>query len=392
MLPLILCSDGYLLTVMKLEDTYSLTSLVTSLVKVSRSKLSQYNQMMDNSIKEKKRKKSLSSISLHGNHLNAFSDISNLPDSAHTVQSRLHNTSKYSVRFAGIDSVHETSLQNESDPLKHIVSQAITAFCLLLNSETFQPHSGMFPYNETIDSTMTNSFHNDVITVGDMVIATLLGIDGAMESTSGDLKSSFTMSHLASVVFKILELMPLDVNCSHYGLFSKLISAFLQLYFTELHHGIDHWSVMLKYNYNDKVKFIRNYCSRISTDANLLHYIIECINHTYIMSSSVSGIYGGETSTVVNFTSLSFLISSLQSLVKDVYFFINLLKSFFAQNQPQVLSHVKSSIRTSLEILKFAKHWLASLTGPKPHCEKLIPGNDIWKAVFININTIFLCI
>ena len=376
---MILCSDGYLLTVTKLEETYSLTSLVTSLVKVSRAKLSQYNQMQGNiegGPREKKRRKSLSSISLHDDHPNAFSDISNFPDVAQTVQSRLHNTSKYSVHFAGIDSIHETSLQGDNDPLHHIFSQAITAFCLLLNSEILLPHSGMFPYyNETIDSTMMNSIRNDVITAGDVVIVTLLGIDGPLDSNSeGFLKSSFSMSHLASVILKIFELMPLDVNCSHYGLFSKLISAFLQLYFTELHHGIDHWSAVLKYNYNDKVKFIENYCYRISTAANLLHYIIEHVNLIYDMSYCISS---DQISTKINFASISFLMPSFQFLVQDVYFFINLLKKFFAQNQPNVLSYVKKNVRTSLEVLKFANHWLTCLTGTKPPCKNVIPGNYI---------------
>ena len=375
MLPVILCSDGYLLTVMKLEETYSLTSLVTSLVKVSKAKLSQYNQMQGNiesSTKEKKRRKSLSSISLHDDHPNAFSDISNFPDVAQAVQSRLQNTNKYSVRFEGIDSIHETSLHGDNDPLHHVFSQAITAFCLLLNSEVLLPHSGMFPYSGTIDNVLMNSICHDVITAGDVVIATLLGIDDTMDLNMDGMKSSFSMSHLASVILKIFELMPLDVNCSHYCLCSKLISAYLQLYFAELHHGIDHWSAVLKYNYNDKVKYIESYCCRITTTANLLHYIIEQVNLTYDMSYCINS---DEISTRTNFASVSFLIPSFQFLVQDVY---NLLKKFFAQNQPNVLNHVKKSVRTSLEVLKFANHWLTCLTGTKPPGKKLIPGNYIF--------------
>ena len=375
-LPVILCSDGYLLTVMKLEETYNLASLVISLVKVSKARLSQYNHMERNTegiTKERKRRKSLSSISLHDDHPNAFSDISNLPDVTQTIQSRLRSTGKYSVRFEGIDSIHETSsLHGDGDPLHHIFSQAITAFCLLLNSEMFLPHSGMFPYNGAIDSATMSSIRNDVITAGDVVITTLLGIDGPLDFNSEGLKSAFSLSRLASVILKIFELMPLDVHCSHYGLFSKLTSAFLQLYFTELHHGIDHWSATLKYNYSDKVKFIESYCYSITTTANLLHYIKECIKLTYDMSYCIN-----DSDEISNFTSVSFLIPSYQFLVQDVYFFINLLKKYFAQNQPNVLDHVKKSVRTSLEVLKFANHWLTCLTGAKPPGKKLIPGNCI---------------
>lgn len=375
-LPLILCSDGYLLTILKLEDTYSLTSLVTSLVKVCKAKLSQCNYTrtdINNSTNEKKRKKSLSSISLHDTHPNAFSDISNFPDVAQTVESSLHNAGKYTVRFAGIDSIHDTSHhQGDTDPLNHVFSPATTAFCLLLNSEILLPYSGMFPHNGTIDSAKMDSIYSDVVKAGDIVIAALLGIDGSVDSTSDSMKSSFSVSQLAPVVLKIFELMPLDTNCSHYGLFSKLIFVFLQLYFTELHHGNDHWSVVLKYNYNDKIKFIGNYCHRISTTADLLHYIIECINHTYDMSYCICS---DKMSPV---PSVSFLIPSLQSLVKDVYFFINLLKNIFAQNQPNVLDHVKKSIHISLEVLKFAKHWLTLLAGIKPPSKKLTPGNNIY--------------
>ena len=391
-LPLILCSDGYLLTVMKLEETYNLASLVTSLVKVSKARLSQYNHVQGNTesiTKGRKRRKSLSSISLHDNHPNIFSDISNLPDVTQTAQSRLHSTSKYSVRFEGIDSIHETSsLYGDDDPLHQIFSQTITAFCLLLNSEVLLPHSGMLPYSGVIDSATMNSIRNDVITAGDVVITTLLGIDDPLDCNSeGILKSSFSMSHLASVILKIFELMPLDVYCSHYGLFTKLTSTFLQLYFTELHHGIDHWSAVLKCNYNDRVKFIDSYCCSITTTANLLHYIIECINLTYDMSRCIS--HSDEISTRTNFASVSFLIPSFQFLVQDVYFFINLLKKFFAQNQPNVLNHVKKSIRTSLEVLKFANHWLTYLTGTKPPSKKLIPGNCKY---FVIINTTLIIV
>jgi len=348
-----------------------------SLVKASKTKLSQYHHEMsrnlENSTNEKKKKKSISSVSLHDSHPKAFLDISNFSDLSQTTQSKLHSTSKYSVHFAGIDSPHETSLQSDNNPLSHILSQVTTAFCLLLNSETLLPHSGMFPYNGAIDSTKMSNICSDIVKAGDMVIATLLGIDESLDSTSYGLKSSFSISYLASVILKILELMPLDTHCSHYGLFSKLISAFLQLYFTELHHVIDHWSAILKYNYNDKVNFIKSYCCRISTAANLLHYIIELVNHTYNMSSSIS--YCNEVSTVASFASISFLIPSFQFLIKDVYVFINLLKNIFAQNQPKVLDHVKKSIRTSLEVLKFAKHWLTCLTGTKPPSKKLIQGN-----------------
>lgn len=384
---MILCSDGYLLTVMKLEEAYSLTSLVVSLVNASKTKLSQYHEMrgnLESSIEEKKMKKSSSSVSLHDSHPKAFLDISNFSDLAQTTQSRLHSTSKYSVHFAGIDSPHETSLK--SDPLNHILSQVTAAFCLLLNSEVLLPHSGMFPYNGTIDSVKMSNIYSDTVKAGDMVITTLLGID---ELSSCGLKSSFPTSYLTSVVLKILELMPLDTNCSHYGLFSKLISAFLQLYFTELHDVIDHLSAILKYNYNDKVNFIKSYCCRISTTANLLHYIIELVNHTYNMSPFMS--YCTEVSTVASFASFSFLTSSFQFLVKDVYIFINLLKNIFAQNQPKVLDYVKKCIRTSLEVLKFAKHWLAYLTGTKLPSKKLIQGNYIKCCIYkYVINTIVI--
>ena len=375
-LPLILCSDGYLLTVLSLGETYSLIGLVISLVKVSKAKFSHYNQMRENKDtikKEKKRRQSLSSISLHGNHQNAFSDISNFPDLDQTVQSRLHSTSKYSVHFAGIDDVHETSLHDDGDPVSHIFSHATSAFCLLLNSETLLPHSGMFPYSGIIDNAKVDCAHSDMVRAGNLVISVLLGIDGPLDLTSGNLKSFFSMSHLAPVVLKLFELMPLDTNCSHYGLYSKLTSVFLQLYFTELHHGFDHWSAVLKYNYSDKVNFIENYCHTISTTASLLHYIIECVNHTYDMSCCVCG---DEMSAVTSFASVSFLIPSFQFLVKDVYFFINLLKNLFAQNQSNVMDHVKKSIRTSLEVLKFTQHWLTCLTGgTKLPTKKLNPGN-----------------
>ena len=390
-LPMILCSDGYLLTVIRLGETYNLIGLVIPLVKAAKAKFSQYNQMRENkdtSIKEKKRRKSLSSISLHDNHLTAFSDISNFPDLDQTVQSRLQSTSKYSVRFAGIDDVHETSLYDDSDPVGHMFSYATAAFCLLLNSEVMVPYSGMFPYNGTIDSTKVDGAYSDMVRAGNLVISTVLGIDGPLGLTGDSLKSLFSVSHLAPVVLKLFELMPLDTNCSHHGLYSKLTSAFLQLYFSELHNDIDHWSVVMKYNYNDKVKFIENYCHTISTTANLLHYIIECISHTYDMSHCISG---DQISTVTSFASVSFLIPSFQFLVKDVYFFINLLKNLFAQNQSNVMDHVKKSIRTSLEVLKFAQHWLTCLTGTKPPTKKLIPGNKIKYCIykyFININTI----
>ena len=65
------------------------------------------------------------------------------------------------------------------------------------------PHSGVFPYNRTLDSVMMDNIHNDVIRAGDAVIATLLGIDGPLDSNSEVLKSSFPMSHLTSVILKI---------------------------------------------------------------------------------------------------------------------------------------------------------------------------------------------
>ena len=102
-LPMILCSDGYLLTIMKLEETYSLTSLVTSLVKISKAKLSQYNQMQGNierSAKEKKRKRSLSAISLHDNPPDAFSDITNFPESTPTIQSHARCTISVNIQYA----------------------------------------------------------------------------------------------------------------------------------------------------------------------------------------------------------------------------------------------------------------------------------------------------
>ena len=373
-LPMILCSDGYLLTVMKLEETYCLTSLVISLVKACKTKLTQYNQMqgsIESSTKERKRRKSLSSVSIHDDLPNAFSDISNFPDLTESIQSRLRSTSKYSVHFAGIDSVHETSLQEDSDLLSHVSSLAITAFCLLLNSEALLEHSSMFPYNGAVDSAMINAIHVDVVKAGDMVISTLMGTVGQLD-TDSVLKSSFSMSQLASVILRIFELMPLDMNCSHYGLFSKLVSTFLQLYFNELHCGIDHWSVVLKYNYKDKVEFIESYCYRISTSANLLHYIMEQIKHIYDMSYCING---DKTSATTSVASFSFLIPSFQFLAKDVYFFINLLKKCFAQNQPDVLKHVKKSIRTSLKVLKFANHWLVCLTGSTSYSKKLIPGS-----------------
>lgn len=365
-LPMILCSDGYLLTVMKLEESYNLTSLVMSLVKASKARLAQYNEMkghLEASTKEKKAKQSLSSISLHDDCPKVFSDISNLSD---LTQTGLHSTSKYSVQFAGINSINETSFQSGDDPLNHVFSQATTAFCLLLNSEMLLPYHGMFPYKRTIDSAKMSTICSDVVKAGDIVIATLLGIDGPLDSC---LKSSFSMSYLSSVVLKIFDLMSLDVNSSHYGLFSKLITAFLQLYFTELHRGIDHWSAVLKYNYNDKLKFIDNYSYKISTAANLLHYVIEQFNSVYHMSSSLSD------DEIFSFTSISFLVPSFQFLIKDVYFFINLLKNLYAQNQPKVLNHVRECIRTSLEVLKFAKDWLKCLTGTKPPNKRLIPGN-----------------
>ena len=334
---------------------------------------------IENSTKERKRRKSLSSVSIHDDLPNAFSDISNFPDLTESIQSRLRSTSKYSVHFAGVDSVNETSLQSDGDLLRRISSLAITAFCLLLNSETLLQHSGMFPYNGEVDSAMINAIHIDVVKAGDMVISALLGTVGQLDSDSV-LKSSFSMSQLASIISRIFELMPLDINRSHYGLFSKLVSSYLQLYFTELHHGIDHWSIVLKYNYKDKVEFIESYCYRISISANLLHYIMEQIKHIYDTSYCISG-----DKIATSVASFSFLIPSFQFLAKDVYFFINLLKKCFAQNQPNVLNHVKKNIRTSLEVLKFANHWLVCLTSTTSPSRKLIPGNNIIMFVFISI-------
>ena len=290
--PLILCSDGYLLTVMELP--HNLTSLVMCLTEQCRVE-----------------HKSVSLVDLSRNRL---SDISNV---VHSAKRQFPFTAK--------------SYDVTSDD--H--SKLCTAFCLLLISEQFTPHHGHYPSQEDC---------GDLITARDLVL---------------DLIGMVSMSNLAPLVLRLLELMPLDIYHSHYNLYAELLSHYLHLCVTEL-------GDVLHNNSSSSELLMDSYCTRVSTILRFIQYVIEIVNSEYSLSS-----YGAASSSC-----FSFLLPSLRCLVKHTYSFVGQLKRFSEKSN---ISEVKSSVHVCLQLLKFAKHWITLLTCTKASDCKPLKGKHIYS-------------
>ena len=322
--PVLLCSDGYSITVMKLDDHLSLPDLVMGLTNDSRSKLGlpikepkrrNENQLLPDALESHTLGKQLATEGFLQEEL-AHDMDSTLASSPTASGPRfLMGIEAGAIHFAGVDSdLNQTLTSALGKTIPHTeqaLSPLYTAWGLLMSTAKFEPGNGRYPQDKPLTNKERNLFHASYQHASSLVISTFMSLSAS--------------DRLSDVTDTAMGLVTLDsIGQSHLDLASALANAICLMLLSKCILQRKEFSKEKELS----LQSLREYSDQVTMAfSNISGFVLEVIallSDVYDTVAPGSSIFA--TSSYGHSTAVSHLGSSLCSLAKITMIFWNDIK------------------------------------------------------------------